>query len=252
VPSVTLTFVGCAGQPASDHVASIVRRVERANRGAGLVVEVLDADVDTGRVSALEAWITPTVVVSVGGRERARITGPCSHRALLHEVLPVLHDHDRAVQELRRQLDSPGEQLPSTRGGRRRGRGLRADLLGDVALFSSLTKAQLRHIAEVCDEAVFESGAVVMEQGEPGDEMFVVVDGLLEVRRGGRRVATLSAGDHVGEMSLLDDLPRSATVRALDDVTLLVIDRPTFRSLLVTMPEIAVALLAALSQRLRG
>jgi CRP/FNR family transcriptional regulator, cyclic AMP receptor protein len=252
VASVTLTFVGSAGQPASGHVVSIVRRVERANRGAGLVVELLDADVDTGPVSALDAWITPTVVVSVDGWERGRLTGPCSHRALLHEVLPALHEPSRAGEELRRQLDSPGEQLPSPSSGRRRGRGPRVELLGGVALFASLTKAQLREVAAVCDEAVFASGAVVMEQGEPGDEMFVVVDGLLEVRRAGRRIATLSAGDHVGEMSLLDDLPRSATVRALDEVTVLVIDRSTFRSLLVTMPEIAVALLAALSQRLRG
>jgi CRP-like cAMP-binding protein len=101
----------------------------------------------------------------------------------------------------------------------------------------------------------FEPGQTIFEQGRPGAEMFVIQEGQVEIlRRVGpmeRRLAMLEAGDFFGEMSVLEDLPRSATARAVSAAKLLPIDASTFDQMLREHPEIAVRMMRRLSRRLR-
>jgi hypothetical protein len=104
--------------------------------------------------------------------------------------------------------------------------------------------------------AAFKAGALVVKEGEPGHEMFVVESGTVEVFRGGgpaeRRLLLLGAGDFFGEMALLDDQPRSASVRATADCRLLVIDATTLDQMLRQYPEVAVRMLRNLAARVRA
>ena len=100
--------------------------------------------------------------------------------------------------------------------------------LGGIAIFGGLSADALSRIAAMIRARDVEAGTAILEQGTPAREMFIVREGELEVRKRNSRgvdikVATLRAGDCVGEMSLIDIQPRSATVRALGPVKLLVL-----------------------------
>ena len=101
----------------------------------------------------------------------------------------------------------------------------------------------------------FAAGQTIFEQGRPGAEMWIIQDGQVEIlRRVGhleRRLALLETGDFFGEMSVLEDLPRSATARAVTAAKLLPIDASTFDQMLREHPEIAVRMMRKLSRRLR-
>ena len=102
----------------------------------------------------------------------------------------------------------------------------------------------------------YKAGAPVIKEGEPGQEMFVVESGSVEVFRGSgtkeRRLSLLEAGDFFGEMALLDNQPRSASVRAATDCQLLVIDATTLDQMLRQHAEVAVRMLRNLAGRLRA
>jgi CRP/FNR family transcriptional regulator, cyclic AMP receptor protein len=253
VRDVLIDVVIHTGESASEHMRRVVDEVRRANVHVPLTVEVSDMNEDFDRAAQLDVHETPTVVVSLDGIELGRLTGVKSRRSLLQIVLPALYDEDRALDELRRQLDSPGERFPR-RSRRRTGmvsEQRRRQLLGRADLFATLTSRQLKELAAVCTEVVFEAGSTVVTAGQPGEELFVVADGDLEVSAGRGHSARLGPGDTFGEMALLDGLPRSATVSAVTDATLIGIDRTTFRELLTSSPSIALALLGVMSRRVR-
>ena len=95
------------------------------------------------------------------------------------------------------------------------------------------------------------TGDVVVAQGDVGTEMMIVLEGKASVTRGNRKLNELSAGQIFGEMALLDNQTRSATVTALEPMRMLVIPGPAFRKLLTKVPGLTDALLATLSARLR-
>lgn len=101
----------------------------------------------------------------------------------------------------------------------------------------------------------YRPGQFVFRAGDLGSEMFVIHDGKAEVMRegpdGGELIATLEKGDFFGEMAVLEGLPRSASVRALTDLSLVRVDGATFTQLLRSEPEIAVRIMRKLSRRLR-
>ena len=91
-------------------------------------------------------------------------------------------------------------------------KGAYLDHLASVPLFSACSKRELQKIAKASDELTIPAGKVLVEQGDTGRECFVLVSGTASVKRGTRKVATLGPGDCVGELSLLDHGPRTATV----------------------------------------
>ncbi len=102
---------------------------------------------------------------------------------------------------------------------------------------------------------VLKSGETLFKEGEAGSEMFIIEDGTVEILKiaGGRekRLALLEEGDFFGEMSVIEDLPRSATARAASDCRLLPIDASTFDQVLREHPEITIRIMRKLSSRLR-
>ncbi len=126
----------------------------------------------------------------------------------------------------------------------------RLDLLRSLSIFAHYGDADLEAVdALLCDRDLA-PGAVVMSEGQPGREAFIVVSGTAEIRVGGEVIAYASAGDMVGEMALLDAHPRSATVVALTPMTILVMDPGEFATLL-SDPRTAMWIATSLSNRLR-
>lgn len=123
--------------------------------------------------------------------------------------------------------------------------------LRQVSLFDGFSKKELEKIAMAGDEIRMTPGTVVVDQGQTGREAFVVLSGEVSVKRGGRKITTLGPGAVVGELSLLDHGPRTATATCETDCELLVIDQRHFRGVLEQVPTLAVKLLSTLAGRIR-
>lgn len=129
-----------------------------------------------------------------------------------------------------------------------------AERLAQVDLFSELDEADRMHLASSCREHGFGAGERIVKQGDPGQSMFVVLDGQVRVtlEPSGQQVATISAGGFMGEMSMLTGDPRTATVSAIDDAALLEIDAARFRALVVRSPGLLERVSAIVSLRRVG
>lgn len=127
----------------------------------------------------------------------------------------------------------------------------RLEALRQVGLFKGLSKRSLVKIDQLSETRVVQAGDILVAQGDTGTEMMVVLTGRAEVTRGTRKLSELTVGQSFGEMALLDDHHRSATVKAVEPMQLLVIDGRTFRKLLTKVPGLTESLLATLSSRLR-
>ncbi len=123
------------------------------------------------------------------------------------------------------------------------------DLLKQVPLFEQCSKKDLQRIAQISDELDFRAGKVLIEEGERGREFFVIVDGEVEVRRKGSKIATLGPGDFVGEMALLSKVPRTATVTTITEVVVLVITDRAFLDLMNKTPDLWLKVARALAER---
>jgi CRP/FNR family transcriptional regulator len=131
------------------------------------------------------------------------------------------------------------------------------DTLARVDLFSTLNKKELQELTKSCQERSYPAGTTIFSQGDTGVGLYVLKSGKVRVIRANNpdraetELAVVGPGDVLGEMALLDDLPRSASVVAIDDVTALLLPIWEFRSILRSHPDIALKLLAVLSRRLR-
>ncbi len=132
-----------------------------------------------------------------------------------------------------------------------RTRDIYLDHLAQVPLFSTCSRKDLQKLGKASDEIAVKAGKVLVEEGRPGHEFFLIEDGTAEVRRKNRKVATLGRGQFFGELSLLDRGPRSATVVAESDMTLVVLGQREFLGVIDEVPAMAHKLLAALAGRLR-
>jgi CRP/FNR family cyclic AMP-dependent transcriptional regulator len=131
-----------------------------------------------------------------------------------------------------------------------------AQFLATVPLFEGLSSDQLGRFAEVTREKTFPRGNVIVFEQDPGDSLFVVRGGRVKVvllGEDGREVilGILGVGEYFGELSLIDEQPRSANVIAMEEATLLVLRRDDFRKRVEEAPAVAWTLLAGLSRRLR-
>jgi CRP-like cAMP-binding protein len=123
-----------------------------------------------------------------------------------------------------------------------------------VPLFASLPSSELRQVAAIASERWFGSGEVIARQGEPGDEMYIIVSGAIGVvdRASGKVVARRGPGEYVGEMAVLSLEPRMASLVAEADVRVLVIEQTAFGAILRERPETSLALIRELCQRLKA
>lgn len=104
--------------------------------------------------------------------------------------------------------------------------------LRSIPGFEVLTRSEIRELASAADRTAAEAGRMLVTQGDPGLECFVVAQGELEVRRNGEHVARIGPGSVVGEVALLDNAVRNADVVALTDVEIAVFDPRSFRTAL--------------------
>jgi CRP-like cAMP-binding protein len=132
----------------------------------------------------------------------------------------------------------------------RLGRDAKTDLIKGVPLFAHCSRAELAEIAGSADEIDLAEGKELMTQGDRGREFFVLLDGTAVVTQDGERINELGPGDFFGEIALVWQSPRTATVTTTSPVRALVITDRSFRGLLDHQPEIERKVLESLAARL--
>ena len=134
------------------------------------------------------------------------------------------------------------------------------ELISQIPLFSELGPLELGEVAEICLKEKFNPGEVIFKEGEPGDKFYIILKGEVEIYKEiseGREevLAKLKAGDYFGEMSLIDNAPRSASARAVGEVVALTISKPDFEILLKASDSLSAKIykffVQTLSKRLR-
>jgi CRP/FNR family transcriptional regulator, cyclic AMP receptor protein len=123
--------------------------------------------------------------------------------------------------------------------------------LKGVDLFKSIPGEELSHIAQITDEVEFTPTQEIFKEGEQGDAMYLIVEGKVRVHSGEHTFAELGTRQCFGEMAILDEEPRSASVTALSELTLLKIRREDFAEILADKPEISDGIIKVLTRRLR-
>jgi CRP-like cAMP-binding protein len=126
----------------------------------------------------------------------------------------------------------------------------KVELIKRVPLFSQCSKRELAEVAAVADEIDLREGKELTRQGRPGREFFVLIEGEADVRKNGRKIATMKGGDFFGEIALVSSKPRTATVVATTPVRVLVLTERSFKRLLERSPSIQLKVLQALAERI--
>jgi len=126
----------------------------------------------------------------------------------------------------------------------------KVELIKKVPLFAGCSKGELEQIAQIADEIDLAEGKEMTREGSRGREFFVLLEGDAEVTKDGSSINKLGSGDFFGEIALVSDSPRTATVTATSPVRALVITDRSFRRLLDEQPEIQRKVLVALAERL--
>ena len=127
----------------------------------------------------------------------------------------------------------------------------KVELLRNVPLFSGLSAKELMSLSRLMDEIDLKPGTVIIREGNTGGEFFIVLEGTIEVKRKGRRLARLGPGDYLGEIALIDHGPRTATAMVETEARLLVLASREFHSMLASDPRIENKILRTLAARVR-
>src|SRR5436190_9937333 len=134
--------------------------------------------------------------------------------------------------------------------GRRISKNDKVQLIKSVPLFARCSKKELGEIASLADEIDLPEHKSLIRQGERGREFFVLLDGEVDIIRDGTRIDTMHSGDFFGEIALVSNVPRTATVTATMPIRVLVITDRDFRMLLDHSPQLQLKVLEALAERL--
>jgi CRP-like cAMP-binding protein len=131
-------------------------------------------------------------------------------------------------------------------------RNVKIELIKRVPLFSHCTKKELAAVAGEADELTLPEGKALARQGARGSEFVVIVEGSAEVRKNGRKVNQLGAGDFLGEIALISGAARTATVTTTSVSRILILNDRGFRRLTKEIPSLQASVLKALSERLQA
>jgi CRP/FNR family transcriptional regulator, cyclic AMP receptor protein len=132
----------------------------------------------------------------------------------------------------------------------RLGNNAKTDLLKRVPLFAGCSKKELEALALIADEIDLREGSALTREGQPGREFFVLIEGTVDVTQGSENIGRLGAGDWFGEIALLTNAARTATVTATSPVRVLVVTDRAFRQVIEATPSIAVKVLERVGERL--
>lgn len=122
--------------------------------------------------------------------------------------------------------------------------------LASVPLLAGLDDRVRRRLAQIGKRRTYAAGEAIVKEGSTGTALYVILSGRVRVERGGNQVGELGAGDFFGELALIEDEPRSASVIAADESECLLFPAWEFRALLDEQPQIAVAIMRALIERI--
>ena len=125
----------------------------------------------------------------------------------------------------------------------------KVELISRVPLFARCSKKELRVIANVADQIEWPEGKTLIKEGRLGDEFFILIEGTVAVSRDGRKLRDLAAGEWAGEIALISNVPRTATVVTTSPVRALVLTGGGFSQLIGDNPSIAAKVLAVLGER---
>ena len=128
----------------------------------------------------------------------------------------------------------------------------KADALGLCPFFAGLSRGELHELAKRTEDLEVEAGKVLAREGATGSEFFVIVEGDVSVTKDGQEIRSLGPGDFFGEIALIEDRPRTATVTAKTPLRFFVLTRQNFRTLLQQQPELEEKVMHALEERVRG
>jgi CRP-like cAMP-binding protein len=126
---------------------------------------------------------------------------------------------------------------------------VKVEALKRAPLFEELSKKELTTLASATDDLAVDPGTVLCREGRIGTEFFVIVDGDAEVTQGGKKIATLSGGDFVGEIALLTTTKRTATVTVTTPLRCFVLTQSAFRRVLAESPSVQVKVMKSLADR---
>ena len=126
----------------------------------------------------------------------------------------------------------------------------KVDALARAPLFAGLSKKELAQLAQASEDLEVPAGKALCKEGEVGEEFFVIVEGEVEVTKDGKTLATRTGGEFFGEIALIQDSPRMATVTAQTPLRFFVLTRKAFRQLVREHPEVENKVLQALARRL--
>jgi len=127
---------------------------------------------------------------------------------------------------------------------------VKVEALKRAPLFEGLSNKELRELARATEDLKIEAGTVLCKEGSLGREFFVIVDGVAEVTKGGKRLATRQAGEFFGEIALLTTTKRTATVTAKTPIRCFILTRGDFRRVLDESPSVERKVMQALAERL--
>jgi CRP/FNR family transcriptional regulator, cyclic AMP receptor protein len=127
----------------------------------------------------------------------------------------------------------------------------KADALARCPFFAGLSRGELIELAKVTEDMEVDEGKALTREGKSGSEFFVIVEGEVSVTKDGAEIRRLGPGDFFGEIALLEDRPRTATVTAATPLRFFVLTRQAFRSMLAHQPQISEKVLDALEERVR-
>jgi CRP-like cAMP-binding protein len=124
-------------------------------------------------------------------------------------------------------------------------------LLRRVSFFGPLPFATVEHLASVLRPATYEPGDVIIREGDPGESFYLIAEGHARASRDGRQLSEMGAGDSFGEIALLRQIPRTATVTAISHLQVWILDREEFLAAVTGSPESVESADAVVSSRLQ-
>jgi len=126
------------------------------------------------------------------------------------------------------------------------------ELLRKVDLFAGLSTKELESVADACKRAEFRDGDNIVTQGDPSARLYVIIDGTADVFVHGAKVDTVGPGDYFGEIAVIDEQPRAATVTATSPISALSLANFNVKRLLRTIPDIGFKMLRRACERIRS
>lgn len=124
------------------------------------------------------------------------------------------------------------------------------ELLKRTPLLAGLSGRDLEEVGRLADEVDVPAGRVLMKEGEPGREFYVIIDGAVRIERGGQLLRTMGPGEFFGDIALVVERPRIATATADADSQMLVLGHREFHSLMDRFPSIRISVLESIAHRL--